>query len=291
MTAPAGTPPAGTPPAGTPPAGTPPAGTPPAGTPPAAPWHGYTDAADVAYVANKGWQGPQDAVKGYREVEKLIGRDPNTLLTIPRADDPQGFLQAMDRLGRPATADKYEFDVPKGATPNTEFQTWARGTFHELGLTGPMAKQLTAKYNEYLGAQGAKLEADYNNAVAADKTALLNEWKGGHERMMNVAQAAAKAIGFDGDMIDAMESSIGYAKTMKFFADLGSKMSEDTLQLSGQSNTKFGEMLTPAEAKAQWDQKKMDPNFMAALRDEKHPGHAVAQAEQTRMFKVMYPQG
>jgi hypothetical protein len=33
-------------------------------------------------------------------------------------------------------------------------------------------------------------------------------------------------------------------------------------------------MLTPAEAKTQWDQKKLDPNFMAALRDKSHPGHA-----------------
>lgn len=292
MTTPAGTPPAGTPPAGTPPAGTPPAGTPPAGTPPAQAWHGYTDPADVAWVTNKGWQAPADAVRSAREAEKLIGRDPSSLLVMPRADDPAGFLGVMDKLGRPADPAKYEFDVPKGQQPNEVFQTWARDTFHKAGATVPQVKEITKAYNEFLGQQAAKMEADYKTSVATDKQALLNEWKGGHERMMNVAEAAAAALGVTGEMMDGIEQAIGYAATMKFFAGLGQKMSEDQLVLPGDGKTSKldNALLTPAEAKAQWEAKKMDANFMAALQDKKHPGHATAQATQTSLFKIMYPE-
>lgn len=290
-TPPAGTPPAGTPPAGTPPAGTPPAGTPPAGTPPAAPWHGYTTPEDVAYVANKAWQGPQDAIRSYREAEKLIGRDPSTLLVMPRADDPQGFLSVMDKLGRPPSPDKYEFDLPQGADPKNPFLEWARGTFHKLGLPANVAKALVKEFDGYQAQTAEQFGKDYQTSVAADKTALQNEWRGGYERMMGMAQNAAKSLGFTAEMIDAMEAQIGYAATMKHFAELGKKMGEDSFVGGGEGGNgpRFEGSMTPEEAQQAWAAKKMDANYMAALRDKSHPGHKEAQAMQTKLFAIMYP--
>jgi hypothetical protein len=256
---------------------------------PAAPWHGYTAPEDVAYVANKGWQGAPDAVRSYRDAEKLIGRDPSTLLVMPRADDPAGFLGVMDKLGRPADATKYELDVPKGATADEGYQKWAKDAFHKLGLTAAQAKTLSAEHNAYAAARQAQADTDYKTAVAGEKQALLNEWKGGHERMMNAAQTAAKSLGFTGEMVDAMEAQIGYAATMKFFAGLGSRMGEDSLVLAGDKSTKFGDSLTPAEAKSEWEAKKLDEPFMKALMDKSHPGHAGAQKKQTDLFAIMFP--
>jgi hypothetical protein len=261
-------------------------------TAPSTPWHGYTEPADVAYVTNKGWKGPQDAIKSAREAEKFIGRDPSTLITLPRGDDQQGFLAVMDKLGRPASPDKYEFDLPQGADPNNPFLQWAKGTFHKLGLPAQQAKGFMKEYSDFLTKEAGTVSQNYQTTVAADKQTLAKEWGGGHERMMNTAQTAVNALGFTGEMVDALESSMGYAGVMKFFAEIGQKLGEDTFVGAGSKGpARFSDTLTPAEAKQEWDNKKMDTNFMAALRDKSHPGHKSAQALQTKLFRVAYPNG
>ena len=131
---------------------------------------------------------------------------------------------------------------------------------------------------------------DYERNVTADKQALLKEWGGGSERMFNAATTAANALGFTQEMVDAIENAVGYGSTMKFFAGLGQKLSEDGF-VSGDNNRggAFSDTLTPQEAKAQWDAAKLDPNFQKALFDASHPGHAAAKDRQAKLFSIMYP--
>lgn len=280
------TPPANTPPANTPPANTPPANTPPANQPA---WHGYTEQADVDYVKNKGWQSGADAVKSYRDAEKFIGKDPSTLLVMPRADDPAGLMSVLDRLGRPPSADKYEFaKMPEGLKQDDGYVAWARGTFHKVGLLPGQVKELTAAHNEYVRQAIEQREKDYKLSVETDKKALLAEWKDGHERMMQAAEGAAKSLGFTGDMIDAIEQTVGYANTWKFFANLGKRMGEDSF-VTGGGQQRFRGGMTPDEAKAEWDKLKNDPVVMKALQDKTHPDNAKWQKKQTDLFAIMYP--
>jgi hypothetical protein len=261
---------------------------------PAAEWHGIpaTDAEGTAYIKNKGWTGPADVIKSYQGAEKLIGRDPNTLLAIPRADDPAGLRTALGKLGLPESADKYELPKPpEGLALDASYEKFARTAFHKAGLTASMAKTLTEEHHAYVTAVAAQQEKDYALSVAADKTALLNEWKGGHERMKNAAETAAKTLGFSPEMIDGIERSVGYAGTWKFLADLGKRMGEDGLVLGGDKGGDFTGTLTPAEAKAEWEKVKLDPNMMAALKDKNHPAHKSTKEKQTALFKVMYPAG
>ena len=253
-------------------------------------WHGATDPTETAYIQNKGWASPADVIKSYKGAEQLIGRDPNTLLQMPKPDDAAGLRAVYARLGMPATADKYEFDTPADMALDEGYVNWARENFHKAGLTAAQAKAITTEHNAYIKGVMAKQEADYNLSVQADKTALLQEWGGGHERMMNAAKTAASTLGFTPEMVDAMEKSVGYASTMKFFAQLGQKLGEDKFVTPGDGPKRFGDTLTPSEAKAQWDAATLDPAFTAALRDKQHPGHKAAAAKQTQLFAVMYPE-
>lgn len=259
----------------------------------AAAWHGLpeTDTAGIAYIANKGWKGPQDVIKSYQGAEKLIGRDPGTLVPLPAADDAAGLRSVMSKLGLPETPDKYEFSPPpNGMAANETYEKWARSTFHEIGIPAPMAKALTAKHNEFVAQTLAQAEKDYNLSVESDKKALLAEWKGGHERMLNAAKSAAKTLGFTPEMIDGIERTVGYAGTWKFMAALGVKMGEDGFATSGDQSKSFGAQLTPDDAKAEWTKMKMDATSMAALRDRNHPAHKEMQAKKNNLFKVMYPE-
>lgn len=283
-------------PAGTPATGTPaPAPAPaPAPTPapqPALPW--FASDTTIAeqygeYVKNKGWSGPSDVIKSYQGAEKLIGRDPNTLLVLPRADDPAGLRAVQSKLGLPESPDKYDFGIPKDKI-NPVFDGWARKNFHELGLTGSQAKDLIARYEQFGAEAATRQEAEYKASVTADKQTLQREWGGGFERQMNAAQTAVRALGFTAEMVNALESALGYAGTMKYLADMGKKFSEDGF-VSGDSQTGFSATMTQAEAKADWEAMKLDTNVMAALRDQMHPGHQAAKQRQTNLFKIMYPE-
>lgn len=281
--------------AGTPPAGTPPAGTPPAGTPPVAPpWHGFADTAvdDIAYVSNKGWKGPQDVITSYRNAEKVIGKSPDSLLVVPRADDPDGFRAVMQKLGLPETPDKYEFAKPEGgAQPDESYVAWARNTFHKLGLTAGQVAALSKEHNAYVAQVMAQQEKDYGIKVEGEKAALLKEWGAGHERMMAASKHAANALGFTQADIDALERTRGYAETYKFFANLGQKMGEDGLVTKdGGGKPGFGNTMTPADAKAEYEAMKLDPVMQAALTDNQHPGHKAAIEKKSRLFAIMFPQ-
>lgn len=256
-----------------------------------APWHGMADPEVGAYVQNKGWQSPADVIRSYQGAEKLIGRDPSTLLVMPRADDPEGQRALYTKLGMPESPDKYELDQPKDLAVDDGYMAWARDAFHKIGLTAAQAKALTTQHNEFLRARFEQQAKDYELNADADAKTLQREWGGGYERQMTLAKSAANSLGFTGEMIDAMEQAVGYGGVMRFFAELGQKLGEDNFVSQDTRAAHFSNMLTPAEAKVQWDQAKLDPNFTKALTDRSHPGHAAAKEKQAKLFAVMFPEG
>lgn len=263
----------------------------PAPAPEPAPWHGMTEPEAASYVENKGWKSPADVVKSYQGAEKLIGRSPDSLLVMPRADDPAGLRGVLTKLGLPETPDKYEFAPAEGVPEDKAYSDFARGAFHKAGLLPGQVKEITAAHNAYIKTVLEKQANDYNLSVEADKKALLAEWGGGHERMMNAAKTAAKGLGFNEKMIDSIEKEMGYAGTWKFFAELGKKMGEPGF-VDGKGGGGFNNAtLTPAEAKSQWEALRNDPTWKAAALDPMHPGHAEAKKKQSTLFAVMYPNG
>jgi hypothetical protein len=262
----------------------------PAPDPAATPWHGITDPDAAAYISNKGWTAPADIVKSYQGVEKLIGRDPSTLITMPRLDDPEGVKSVFQKLGLPESPDKYDMSVglPQGAKPDPNFSKTMQSILHKSNLTDGQAKTLVAEYNALNATLAEQAAKDYELNVQADKQALLDEWKGGHDRMMNRAKTAATTLGFTPELIDAIEKQVGYAGTYKLLAEIGSKLGEDTL-ITQHKNTDFGTQLTPDEAKSQLATARSDPNHRAAIMDKSHPGNKAAQEKENKLFAIMYP--
>lgn len=257
----------------------------------AAPWHGITDPDAAAYITNKGWQSTADVIKSYQGVEKFVGRDPSTLLVMPRLDDAEGVRGVLSKLGLPESPDKYEFDKPENLPIDQAYMDWARGAFHKIGLTASQVKELTKAHNEFIAQNVGQSAKDYELNVAADKQALQSEWRGGFDRMMQRAKGAAGALGFTAEVVDAIEGAIGYANTMKMFAEIGGKLGEDTFVSGDVKTPRFGEQLTPAEAKQQWSELQLDQQFKTALFDPSHPGHKAAKEKQTKLFGIMYPEG
>ena len=262
---------------------------PAAGAPAAAPWHGITDADAAAYITNKGWASPADVIRSYQGAERLIGRDPNSLVTIPRADDPEGFRAIASKLGMPEKAADYKLDIHKEFPADDAYQGYVKDIFHKAGLTAAQAAAISKGHNEYLANAAAQASKDYDLNVESDKRSLMKEWGGGFERMMNRASLAAKSLGLPPAAIDALEQSMGYAGVMKLMSEVGGKLGEDSLTGTGGGGVKFSNAMTPAEASGEWDAMKADPAQRAALFDSQHPGHKAATEKQKRLFGIMHP--
>lgn len=179
------------------------------------------------FVESKNFKDPATVAESYRNLEKLLGGPREKLFRIPDSEsDAKAWGDIYDKLGRPKDAKEYDIKVPEGMG-DQKFADWARGKFHELGFTKKQAETLTAGWNEYIGKASAEQTAALEAKTNQEVTALQAEWGAAHDQNLQIAKAAAHEFGFDGDAIDALETAMGYQKTIKLLHSLGQKVGSD----------------------------------------------------------------
>lgn len=114
---------------------------------------------------------------------------------------------------------------------------------------------------------------------------LKTEWGAGYDKQIEVAKRAAVGLGVDAKTIDALEGAMGYAKVMKFFNGLGSKMGEAEF-VGGDGKGNFGAVATPQAAAARIAELRKDQAFAARF----VAGDVAAKAEMERLHKLAYPE-
>lgn len=255
-----------------------------------APWHGQTDAEVAAYIQNKGWKDWNGVLGSYRAAEKMIGRNPEDLIARPQDGDAAGWAKTYDRLGRPASPDKYDLKggMPDGAQVDEQFMKTMADMFHKHGLTASQAKALATDFNIYQTKQAQAADDDKRTNFAAEKLALQQEWGGGYERMKNAASTAVKALGFTAAEVDALEGVIGFKGIMQKFAALGQKLADPTF-VSPDGGARFDDTMTPAEAKVEIEKLKLDKDFGSALRGgAMHPASKAAKQKWSELHRIAY---
>lgn len=273
----------------TPPAA-PPAGEPPASAPAPA-WHEAPafDQDTRGWLANRGLTKLQpdealpEIVKGFRNAEKLLGVPADQVVRLPKDDDPKAWGPIYDKLGRPADPKGYDIPVPEGQ--DSGYADWARGTFHELGLSGKQAKALTEKWNAFVAEKMQAAQTEYANGVKADSEALQKEWGAAYEKHLQIAKGAAREFGLDAKTIDTLEQAMGFAGVMKFMHAIGAKLGEDKF-IGGGKPGGFGDVTTPEMAQAQIRALRNDVEFTKRY----VAGDAAARAEMERLHRYAYPE-
>lgn len=247
---------------------------------------GGIDDLGLATVTAKGWKGPSDLLGSYVNLEKLVGAPPELVIKLPKDVTPESMAPVYDKLGRPKTAADYKLPVPAG--DSGEFAKHASGWMHELGLSANQGVKLAEKWNAHFDGLAKTNLANYTKAVDADKVALRGEWGDKHDANHSLAQQAAVALGVTAEQVAALEKTMGYAGTHKFFQSIGSKMGEAEFVNGGGRRSDFGG-LTPESARAQITALKADKGYIAKFNHSDPIVRSEAQKEMERLNKVAYP--
>jgi hypothetical protein len=166
--------------------------------------------------------------KSFIEAQKLVGGS----VRLPKADaSDEEWGKFYTRLGRPDAADKYELKrpaVPEGV-PYDEgleknFKAWA----HEAGLHPRQAQRLLDRFT---AAQAENLTT-YRKGMETGIAELKKEWGANFDKNAALAVKAVNELG--GDEIKGLLDSTGlgnHPALVKFFANLGAQLGEDTIVL------------------------------------------------------------
>jgi len=234
---------------------------------------------------NKNFESPEKMAGSYRELERLMGHDRAGRTIVKPGDNASAdeVSAYQEKLGRPTEADGYNIPVPEGES--ADFANFAQGMFFDAGLSTEQANSLVEKWGGYLDQSKEAQGDEYQASVEADEAALHKDWGQDYDKNIVTAQNAAKAFGFDGETIDKLEKSLGYAGLMGMMHKMGSKIGEDNFE-GGANNTDFGGN-NPNRAKSELSDLKNDPIFRGRLVN----GDKDAQAKWDRLHRVAYGNG
>lgn len=220
----------------------------------------------------RGWDNTTDLAKGYANLVKLHGKNPN-VLAMPGEDasdeERASFYQA---LGRPESADKYDIKIPEGQVADEALLGKIREAAFNSGVSGDQLSSIVDTFHGYLG-ELIESESQANQVQAEnDEAALRQEWGAAFESKVSQARAAMNQFEIDDHQLDALEKAMGVAGATRFLQNIGSRLGEDELVGSSEANS-FSNTMSPAEALSEIEVLKGDRDFSASLLDVKHPQH------------------
>lgn len=246
-------------------------------------WLGETPDPELkGYVENKGWPNPVELLKGYRNLEKLVGQ---ARIAMPKDEnDADGYSKVFDALGRPKAPGDYKLPTPEGADP--KFVEAASKVLHEAGLSTKQAQKVATWWNESAAtAQKAQAEA-VERQSAQDMEQVQKEWGGAYNERVETAKRGIRVFAIDSETATKLETAIGTKAFMEFAYRLGSAVGEHGgaagLENGGPPS---GGALTPAQAIAEIARLKADREWGKKYAQ----GDAEAKRRMEQLHKWAYP--
>ena len=248
-------------------------------------WSAAFEPDTKAMVATKGWRGPEDALKSYANLERLIGGDK---IALPSSDAPPEAWDAVyAKLGRPERAEDYALVKPEGfAGYSDELAAGFKQAAHSAGLSDRQAKALHDFYVSQAANRAAE-EAERADAASEELTGELRaKWGPQFDAKVALARRAARAFA-PGEALDALESSLEAPALLSLFARIGEAMGEDRLIGDGGALMALGPESARAEI-AKIEGQMIDPR--SPLMDRSHPEHDTLVARRSALYRVAFPE-
>ena len=236
-------------------------------------WWDGSDAETVGYIQNRGLDkgdaktAALAAIKSHREAEKFLGAKAEDLVRIPKdGNDATGWKTVHSRLGVPAEAKDYDFADVKfgdGSPLKADFAEFLQKTFHANNVSKSAAAGVAKEVVSYLEKLGENNESDAAAKLAIEEDTLKKEWSFNYNQNKIVAENAARALGVTEDELNTLEKSVGYARVMEMFRNIGEKIGEDKFVRNGAPGGKGA--MTIAQATDQLETLKQDRSWVQKL--------------------------
>jgi hypothetical protein len=215
--------------------------------------------------------------KSYVETKKLVGRKG---LIVPKDDEPEEkWDEFYGALGRPETADNYEFDrpdLPDGLDYSEDFEKDFRARAHDLGISQKQAKGL---YDWFVPQTIQWSEASRESLVKA-KEELETQWGDKFEANTKLAHEAFKKYAAPEDYQTMLEGPAPLGndpRLVRIFHKVGLSMKEDKFVTGkGTASHSIDEQIIELEKNP-------------ALYDATHPEQKALQAKRDALYKQKYP--
>jgi len=242
---------------------------------PSAPdWIGMLEPDHKALVGVKGWKTPSDTIKGYSELEKLVGHEK---IAMPKKDKDGNWEKGeiervMMQLGKPKDAKEYKesatFKLPANVPAGDKFTENFKVLAHKAGLLPHQYATMMDGFAEMTGQTlGAKKELDeksYNESMLN----LRAKWGLAYDQKAKLANAILANYSADPDKSAEIIKKYGNDPAIiELLANVGDNMSEESLARANMSAT----FLDPAAAKLEIA--KINETRSKELMDATHPQH------------------
>lgn len=234
--------------------------------------------------------------KSYVELQRMVGNS----IRIPGQDaseearqdflnkikDVEGVLikndeQLLNKLGKPETADEYDFSTLTEDQFILEDLNNFKQTAHELGLT----KEQASKLAEIRAKEFESLNIEMESTRKAGEEALRKAWGQDFDNRLNAAKQMAKVLQEKhGEAMDQIINGPAgnNPAIINMLADLAESYREKGHE--GVQATQFG--MTPEGALAKIAEKRADRGFMEAYGDDLHPNHKKAVKELSELYSI-----
>lgn len=231
-------------------------------------WYdGFSDE-DIGLIQNNKWEeSPAGLMEGYNGLLKLRGVPADQLIKVPGADDADGWNGLYDKLGRPESADKYEFTPAEGAEYDDGRVKGFAEVAHKYGLNQEQAAGIVADVfaQEAQMIEAANKEREVQSQ--ADLANLKSELGSAYEERVELGRRFVRDVvpGASDDekavIVDKIEQAIGTANLIRMFGEAGFKANkgESRFVESSSATTQFG--MTPEQAKAEIQTMRTDPEI------------------------------
>lgn len=263
------------------------------GTPTGPAWHPDATPEDMAWYGSKGWDkldapSAAKAVTGsYRALEKLVGAEKaGNAVIIPGESADQATKDAFyNRLGRPATVDKYGVDGKSIIGMN---ETTAKGfleTAHKAGLSTAQVKAMTEWNNNMAKEIQTTLADNAKVELARQVQALKDEWGAAYEKNSQIVNETANRLGLDSKNIQGLKMALGADGAMKLLYKLGEQVGEGRYVGGDSHNRNDGSegVMTPEQAKLALDKLMKSEEFKKAALNPQHPDHKSMLAKKSQL--------
>jgi hypothetical protein len=251
-------------------------------------WTDGLNETSQGFVQNKGWDSAEQMLDSYQNLEKSMGAPADRVLNLPSEENPEGWNEVYDRLGRPEDAASYklndlsEGDVPDGGINLSQnLRDWA----YQAGLSQDQAASIYDNYSSRIADIGREMEQQKIEKATADEQDLRREWGEAWDENISVGRRFIQRFEIDKPTLAKLEDSLGFSGLLKLSAEIGRGLGEHS---DGGANANanaamFG--MTPATAQAKINDLTLDKDFMSKYME----GNKEAIDRMTRLHSVAHP--